>query len=201
MITIVDYGMGNLRSVRGALERTGHPSGLAADPAGIGRAAFLLLPGVGAFGDAVRMMDDRGLREPILRHAAEGKPLLGICLGMQLLFGGSEESPGAPGLGLLAGTVRRFAGVRVPHIGWNDVRWLYGARDGETTSCYFVHSYFVHASPAAAGVTVYGTEFVSAVHEGSVAGFQFHPEKSHDAGLRVLDRTIRRLRGAPPEGS
>jgi imidazole glycerol phosphate synthase glutamine amidotransferase subunit len=141
-------------------------------------------------------MNDRGLREPILRHAAEGKPLLGICLGMQLLFEGSDESPGARGLGLLEGTVRRFTGVRVPHIGWNDVRW----RNGERTSCYFVHSFFVHTSPAAAGWTVHGTEFVSAVYAGSVAGFQFHPEKSHDAGLRVLDRTIRRLCGAPREG-
>ena len=121
MITVVDYGMGNLRSVRRALEHLGAEVLITAEPVAVREATHLILPGVGAFGEAVRRIDGLGLRTPILDHVGKGLPLLGICLGMQLLFAESEESPGFQGLGLLPGVVKRFRGsLPVPHIGWND---------------------------------------------------------------------------------
>jgi glutamine amidotransferase len=195
VITVVDYGMGNLRNVARALRTLGEEVLVTADPAAIVGASRLIIPGVGAFGEAVRRIDRLGLRGPLLQHAQKGKPLLGICLGMQLLYSASEESPGVAGLSLLEGEVVRFPdGVKSPHIGWNDVRptrasSLFAAE--EPVRCfYFVHSYFVPASPSAAATTDHGGEFVSAVEKESVAGVQFHPEKSQDAGLRVLSRFL-----------
>lgn len=189
MITVVDYGMGNLRNVRRALATIGCPVRITSDPADVAGAEKILLPGVGAFGEAVKHIDGLGLRPPLVGHVAAGRPLLGICLGMQLLFASSEESPGAEGLGLLRGSVKKFgAGLKIPHIGWNDVvpvgpSPLLG---GAPVCCYFVHSYYVEMMEATCAVTEYGMRFSSAVASGRVFGFQFHPEKSQDAGLAML---------------
>jgi imidazole glycerol phosphate synthase glutamine amidotransferase subunit len=178
----------------------GRESVLVDETSGVEEAEFLLLPGVGAFGDAMQRIDERGLRAPILEHVRSGRPLLGICLGMQVLFDASEESPGVAGLGILAGIVRKFSGVRVPHIGWNEVRAPGGGMPQSSVVCYFVHSFYVPSSPGATGYTTHGVEFVSAIRSGRVAGFQFHPEKSHDAGLALLDRTIGALAGTGGAG-
>jgi imidazole glycerol phosphate synthase glutamine amidotransferase subunit len=193
VITVVDYGMGNLRNVRRAFEAIGQEVLVTSDPAAVRSAHHLVLPGVGAFGEAVKRIDALDLRSPILDHVGAGKPLLGICLGMQLLFETSEESPGARGLGVMPGEVIRFGdGVKVPHIGWNDVRPVPGGvllESLPSDPCfYFVHSYYVPETPAQAGWTSHGVEFVSAVAAGSVRAFQFHPEKSQSAGLELLRR-------------
>jgi imidazole glycerol phosphate synthase glutamine amidotransferase subunit len=189
VITVVDYGMGNLRNVRRALETIGCGVQISGDPAVVAAAGKILLPGVGAFGEAVRHIDALGLREPLLRHSRAGRPLLGICLGMQLLFESSEESPGAAGLGLFPGRVMKFAeGRKIPHIGWNDVVPERPSRllAGGAVCCYFVHSYYVEVTEVTVAVTEYGTRFSSGVAAGNVFGFQFHPEKSQDAGLKML---------------
>ena len=189
MITVVDYGMGNLRNVRRALETVGCAVQISGDPAVVTAAGKILLPGVGAFGEAVKHIDALGLREPLLRHARAGRPLLGICLGMQLLFESSEESPGAAGLGLFPGKVRKFAeGRKIPHIGWNDVVPDGPSRllSGDAVCCYFVHSYYVEVMDVTLAMTEYGTRFSSGVGAGNVFGFQFHPEKSQDGGLKML---------------
>lgn len=191
-VQVVDYGMGNLASVLNAFARLGIPARLAGDPAEVAAAERLVLPGVGAFGDAVAEIDRRGLRDPILGAARAGVPVLGLCLGMQLLFEGSEESPGARGLGLLAGAVRRLGGgVRVPHVGWNrleDVRpvpLLAGVRSGEYL--YFVHSYHCAAAdPLAAAWFEYGGRCAAVAGSGSVWGVQAHPEKSQRTGEAIL---------------
>jgi glutamine amidotransferase len=167
-----------------------------ADPAALARADHLVLPGVGAFGEAVRRIDALGIRESLVRHGESGRPLLGICLGMQLLFESSEESPGSAGLALLPGSIVKFTGgVKVPHIGWNDVRPLRGAplfgAEGGAICCYFVHSYYARQGTATTALTAYGIEFAAAVARGNVFGFQFHPEKSQSAGLALLDRFAR----------
>lgn len=185
--------MGNLRNVRRALESIGEAVLVTSDAEAIRSADRLVLPGVGAFGEAVKRIDLLGLRSIILDHVGGGKPLLGICLGMQLLFERSEENPDSTGLGVLRGNVVRFGGgVKVPHIGWNEVTPAPGARLLEglhSEPCfYFVHSYYVPESSAQAGRTSYGVDFVSAVSDGSVTAFQFHPEKSQSAGLELLRR-------------
>jgi imidazole glycerol phosphate synthase glutamine amidotransferase subunit len=191
--TVVDYGMGNLRNVKRAFEAIGQEVVVTSDPELVRSAGHLVLPGVGAFGEAVKRIDGLGLRSLLLNHVAEGKPLLGICLGMQLLFESSEESPGIEGLGILSGEVVRFGGgVKVPHIGWNDAKPVAGATLLEnlpSEPCfYFVHSYYVPETSAAAALTAYGIDFVSAVATGSVTAFQFHPEKSQTSGLELLRR-------------
>jgi imidazole glycerol phosphate synthase glutamine amidotransferase subunit len=189
VITVVDYGMGNLRNVRRALETVGCAVQISGDPGDVAAAEKILLPGVGAFGEAVKHIDALGLREPLLRHARTGRPLLGICLGMQLMFESSEESPGAAGLGLFPGEVRKFAeGQKIPHIGWNDVvpEGPSQLLSRDVVCCYFVHSYYVEVTEVTVAVTEYGTRFSSGVAAGNVFGFQFHPEKSQDAGLKML---------------
>ena len=195
MITVVDYGMGNLRNVRRAFETIGQEVLVTHDPSAVRSAHYLVLPGVGAFGEAARRIDALGLREPLLDHVARNKPLLGICLGMQLLFEKSEESPGVMGLGILPGEVVRFGkGVKVPHIGWNDARPVpgVGLLDGlPAAPCfYFVHSFYVPTSSFEAARTSYGVEFVSAVWTPSVTAYQFHPEKSQTSGLELLRRFV-----------
>ena len=191
MITVVDYGMGNLRNVRRALEHLGCEVAVRPDPEAVRQATVVILPGVGAFGEAVARIDGLGLRGPILEHAASGKPMLGICLGMQLLFQDSEESPGAAGLGLIPGSIVRFrTTLVVPHIGWNDVLPVAPstllAPDG---GCfYFVHSFHAGATPDAVGTTEYGVTFTSVVEKQNVFGVQFHPEKSQAAGIELLRR-------------
>ena len=196
MITVADYGMGNLRNVRRAFESLGQQVLVTDDSRKIGAATLLILPGVGAFGEAIARIDRLGFREHLLSHVKAGKPLLGICLGMQLLFDASEESPGVVGLGILKGTVKRFGNnVKVPHIGWNDV---VPTRDSTlfdksaAPGCfYFVHSYYVPNCPPRIASTGYGVEFASAVAEANVLGVQFHPEKSQAAGMALLSRFIR----------
>jgi len=192
MTTIVDYGSGNLRSVQKALERCGTAATITSEPAAIAAAERLVLPGVGAFGDAMRALHARGLIEPIRRHLEAEKPFLGICMGLQLLFETGLEGGRHEGLGILPGEVVRFdlpAGMKVPHMGWNTTRWRDDwrpATDGE--HFYFVHSFY--ARPAddsvVAAVTDYGGDFCAAVRRGNLFATQFHPEKSQAAGLRLL---------------
>lgn len=193
MITIVDYGMGNLRSVRKAFQECGADVSVSADPAQVGRADALVLPGVGAFGEAVKRLDALGLREPVLEHVSHEKPLLGICLGMQLFFDRSEENPEARGLSIMSGGLKRFpAGVKSPHIGWNDMDVCGNATVAGQPGCfYFVHSYYVPESQWAVGLTDYSCRFVSAVEKGPVVGVQFHPEKSQTAGLELIRRFLK----------
>lgn len=192
MIAIVDYGLGNLASVRNALARVGANAEIVRDPARLPHAGGLILPGVGAASAGMERMRSRGLDAAVLDGARQGVPVLGICLGMQLLFERSEEGD-ARCLGLLPGTVRRLEGpVKVPHIGWNEVesqaRTPMFAGLPERTYFYFVYSYVcVPADPRVrAGATDYGEPFISAVVDGTVWGTQFHPERSGEAGLRLM---------------
>jgi len=193
MIAIVDYGVGNLRSVQKALERVGARAVITADEAQLDAARGVVLPGVGAFGDGMDNLRSRGLVPPVLRQVERGKPFLGICLGMQLLFDESEEMGRHQGLGLLPGRVVRFpeSELKVPHIGWNRLQGCgTGLLEGiaEGAYAYFVHSYYV--APEEPGdvlaTTEYGLEFASVVSRGPVFGAQFHPEKSQEVGLRLL---------------
>ena len=202
MIAIVDYGVGNLRSVQKALERVGAEAVVSGDPGALDAARGVVLPGVGAFGDGMDQLRARGLAEPVLHHVEAGKPLLGICLGMQLLFEESEEMGQHTGLGLLPGRVVRFpeGELKVPHIGWNQLQvrqdpLLEGIADG--SYAYFVHSYYV--APAEAedvlATTEYGIAFAAVVGRGRVWGAQFHPEKSQEVGLRLLQNFARLVGG------
>ncbi len=201
MLLLIDYGIGNLRSVQKALEAVGAEVALSDDPGAIAVAKKLILPGVGAFGDGLEGLRARGMIEPLREAAGRGVPLLGICLGMQLLFEGSEESPGVRGLGLLPGTVRRFPpglrdsqGMRlkVPHTGWNQIQprrahpLLANLEAG--AYAYFNHAYY--CLPAQADDVLaesdYGLRFASVVGRGAICGVQFHPEKSQAVGLQIL---------------
>lgn len=191
MITVVDYGAGNLRSIRRALEAAGAAVTVSSRPADIEAADAVVLPGVGAAGAAMDRLHDLGLIEPITATARDGKPLLGICLGMQLMFGPQEEGD-TVGLGLLPGRVRSIqAPVKVPHIGWNRARVVRDGplgRIGAEYDYYFVHSYVVDLDdPAdAQAETVYGGTFPSVVVRNNLWGTQFHPEKSGDRGLELM---------------
>lgn len=198
MITIVDYGMGNLRSVEKAFAFIGYRAEVSGSPESLRKTAGVVLPGVGAFGDAVRELERRELVQPLLEIMEEGIPLLGICLGYQLLMERSEESPGVRGLGVIPGEVRRFPrGVKVPHMGWNNIRpqrqhpVLAGVE--ERQFFYFVHSYYVvpDQEDAVLATTDYGIDFASGSNVGDVIGFQFHPEKSSAEGLRLLENFAR----------
>jgi len=217
-MVIVDYGMGNLRSVQKALERIGHAADVSDRPDTVAAAERLIVPGVGAFGDAMAALHAGGLIEPIRDVVAAGRPMLGICLGLQILFDESEEVAEAPvelaamadaplpkGLGLVPGRVQRFSdtlaerGLKVPHMGWNTVRPtgrspLFEAVPEEGVYFYFAHSYY--AAPrddgVVAGWTDYGGPFASAVTSGNVHATQFHPEKSQAAGLAVLENFVTR---------
>ena len=191
---IIDYGMGNLRSVEKALEAVGGRPVITSDPNTIRKAERLVLPGVGAFGDAMENLMRSGT-DKVIREAVEsGKPLLGLCLGLQLLFSESEEFGSHQGLNLIPGNVRRFnePGLRVPHVGWNQIE---GIRPDpllvnipEGSYFYFVHSFFVEpADPEhVLRCTSYGHRFCSIASRGKVWGAQFHPEKSQDVGKRLL---------------
>ena len=197
MIAIVDYGMGNLRSVSKAFQSQGITAAVTRDAYAISTASGLVLPGVGAFGDCVENLLDYGLTQPITDYLNSGKPFLGICLGLQVLFEESEESPGIGGLGHFKGKVPRFPDfkeerLKVPHMGWNNVRIkkdipiLQGIPDNSWF--YFVHSYYVKPDDDSLSVvkTNYGIEFTAAVQKGNVFACQFHPEKSSTLGLRII---------------
>lgn len=195
---VVDHGAGNLGSVTRALSRAGADAVLSSDPERVAGARRLVLPGDGHFGEAMSALRRRGLEGPVRRAVERGAWLLGICVGLQMLFEESDEAPDVSGLGLLPGRVRRFAGgVRVPHIGWNQLEDIGGALlfDGipEGGYAYFLHSY--HADPAEAShrlaVTDYGVRFASAAGAGRVLGIQFHPEKSARLGGAVLRNYLR----------
>ena len=200
MIQIVDYGMGNLRSVQKAFERLSAPAEICTDPARLKDCDKLVLPGVGAFRDAIHELRSKGFVEPIQAHVAANKPFLGICLGLQLLFDVSYEDGRWDGLGILPGEVVRFPEsdeLKVPHMGWNKVAAAANCplfRDIPANSFfYFVHSYYVVPSDpkATVGRTEYGATFTSVVQRGNLFATQFHPEKSQQFGLKLLENFAR----------
>ncbi len=197
MIGLLDYGAGNLQSVRNALKALGRESVVVGDPealtAGIDA---LIFPGVGAFGDSMRTLRDRGLAAPLREWILAGRPFLGICIGYQVLFEQSEESPGVDGLAVFPGSVVRLQapGLKIPHMGWNQARLRHPDDPlwqglGPAPHVYFVHSF--HPVPAddslVAATTDHGSTFASAIRWPSGAAVQFHPEKSQTAGLRLID--------------
>lgn len=199
MIAVIDYGMGNLRSVHKAFEAVGHQAVVTRDSGVIKNASHVVLPGVGAFGDCMRNLVRYDLVTPIRDAIAQGKPFLGICLGLQVLFTESEEFGTHPGLSVLQGKVKRFPAtapggevLKIPHMGWNTVTYqrsvplLKGIPD--ESFFYFVHSYYVEPqeSMVIATTTDYGVTFVSSVWKDNVFAAQFHPEKSQRVGLQVL---------------
>ena len=189
MIAVVDYGMGNRRSVEKALAHVGAASVVTSD---VSDADAIILPGVGAFPEAMRNLERTGLGEVLIERAAAGVPLLGICLGMQLLFESSTEHEGAPGLGILPGTVTRLQSPRLPHIGWNLVTFTRSSSLteglGESAAFYHVHSFACRPSDEAdvVGESEYGERFCSVIERDNVMAAQFHPEKSSMDGLRML---------------
>lgn len=199
MIAIIDYGAGNLSSVKKALDYLGAESEITQDREKILSASHVILPGVGSFGDAMHSMEEREMVDVVKEAALSGKPFLGICLGLQLLFESSEESPEVEGLGLLQGrivTIPRDNGLKVPHIGWNSVSFK--QKDGifsgidDNSYFYFVHSYYLKdaAEDTVAGITEYGVPIECAVQKGNLCAVQFHPEKSSSAGLKLLKNFI-----------
>ncbi|MDR0671368.1 MAG: imidazole glycerol phosphate synthase subunit HisH [Oscillospiraceae bacterium] len=202
MIAIVDYGMGNLHSVGKAFAYLGVSSAITDRADEIERAGHVVLPGVGAFGDACDRLREKGLIEPLIRRASDGRPFLGICLGMQLLFAGSEEAPGMPGLGLFPGVFQKFPPHvgKVPHMGWNSLAYEPGCPLFEGlpagAEMYFVHSFALYERTYAVAETDYGGVFYPAVGRGKLYGVQFHPEKSGRAGLALL-RNFAHWEGTP----
>jgi len=195
MIAILDYGAGNLRSVQNTLGEIGARYTLAGDAEGLRRADKIILPGVGHFGQLLRSLDAMRVRETLIARIREGVPFLGICLGLQALFDGSDEAPEIRGLGLFSGTVRRFAqDARVPHMGWNDLdvepdsKLLAGV--GPRPFVYFAHSYYVPLCDAAKAVCTYTVPYTAALESGNVFGVQFHPEKSGALGLKIVRNFI-----------
>ena len=196
MTAIIDYGVGNLFSLRSSFAAIGEDAVVTADPEEIRSADRVILPGVGAFEDAARKLRESGLDEVVRSEAAKGKPLLGICLGMQMLFERSYEYGEHPGLGLLKGVIRPMAGripedLKIPQMGWNALNikkespLLKYTREGDYV--YFVHSYSaVNCEDSLLAVTEYGAELTACAGKGNVYGCQFHPEKSGDVGLRIL---------------
>ncbi len=199
MITVIDYEAGNLGSVEKALLSLGETIVITKDPDVIRAAEKVILPGVGAFGDAMQNLERLQLVEPIREFAASGKPFLGICLGQQLLFESSEESPGVAGLGILKGKILRIPpceGLKIPHMGWNSLQIQEGARlfrgIPQESYVYFVHSYYLKAEDESivSAVTDYSTTIHASVESANVFACQFHPEKSSRIGLQILKNFI-----------
>ncbi|MBI3998988.1 MAG: imidazole glycerol phosphate synthase subunit HisH [Candidatus Omnitrophica bacterium] len=200
-IGVIDYGMGNLRSVSKAIERLGGSVYVGSNPAKLDRAKKLILPGVGAFGDAMQELKKRNLISLIKKAAQQGKPLLGVCLGLQLFFERSAESPSLKGLGIWKGSVVRFKNqkrkkLKIPHMGWNQVRFkkpkpfISGVKNNDYF--YFVHSFYAQPKnkDLIVGETDYGVRFPSVLASRNIFAVQFHPEKSQRAGLRILKNFI-----------
>lgn len=199
-IGLIDYGAGNLQSVRNALRANGRESTLVARPEELADVEAVIFPGVGAFGDSMRHLDEQGLSDPLRAWIKADRPFFGICIGYQVLFERSEESPGVRGLGVFPGTVIRLRapGLKVPHMGWNEARFTQPddplwAGLGPAPHVYFVHSY--HPQPAdpalIAATTDYGAPFASAIRWATGAAVQFHPEKSQHVGLRLLENFVK----------
>ncbi len=204
MIALIDYNMGNLFSVTQAFKYCGETPRIVTDAAELMKFDAAVLPGVGNFGEGMLRLRESGLAEKVIEFAGTGRPLLGICLGMQMLLGESDEAPGATGLNLIPGKVRRFPemGLKVPQIGWNDVAFkqasvplLAGLED--KNFFYFVHSYYVCPDDAGAviGETEYGVRYASIIGRDNIYGCQFHPEKSQNCGLQIVKNFITLSRG------
>lgn len=204
MIALIDYNMGNLFSVTQAFKYCGETPRIVTDAAELMKFDAAVLPGVGNFGEGMLRLRESGLAEKVIEFAQTGRPLLGICLGMQMLLGESDEAPGATGLNLIPGKVRRFPemGLKVPQIGWNDVAFkkesvplLAGLED--KSFFYFVHSYYVCPDDAGAviGETEYGVRYASIIGRDNIYGCQFHPEKSQNCGLQIIKNFIMLSRG------
>lgn len=199
MIAMIDYDAGNIKSVEKALLLLGQEVEVTGDPERILKAEKVILPGVGAFGDAMENLKRAGLDEVIRRVAAKGTPFLGICLGLQLLFERSDEAPGAKGLGLLEGEILKIPdqeGLKIPHMGWNSLHLEHGGRlfrgIEEQSYVYFVHSYYLKAKDESIvkASTEYSTHIHASVEKGNIFGCQFHPEKSSEVGLRILKNFV-----------
>jgi glutamine amidotransferase len=192
-VAIIDYGVGNLRSVEKAFAAMGCEAIISGAESVLRNAERLVLPGVGAFAACMKALNERGFDRLVKERASAGTPLLGVCVGMQLLFDESEEFGSTRGLGLLRGSVRRFSGdLVVPHVGWNRIhqkrshQLFEGVKEG--AFCYFVHSFYCEPldQEVVVGETEYGVRYASVVADGNVCGVQFHPEKSQEVGLRML---------------
>ena len=191
MITVVNYGAGNLRSVENTLAEIGADYQITSAPDVVAAAEKLILPGVGHFGQMLNALDELGLRQPLISQARGGTPLLGICLGLQAMFESSAEAPGLAGLGLFPGRVERFAlDVRCPHMGWNEIVPRAGSRLlrnlGRAPYLYFAHSYYCPLGEATAARCRYTVDYTAALEAGNIFGVQFHPEKSGPLGLQIM---------------
>lgn len=198
MIAIIDYGLGNLRSVSKALESAGASVCVTNEREDIFKAKGIVLPGVGAFHCGMRNLKNMGLINVLNDVIREGKPFLGICLGLQLLFSETEEHGIHKGLDIIKGRVKRFTGsIKIPHMGWNEVKIKKGARNfggiPDNSYFYFVHSYYVEPEDkdVVAATTEYGREFTSAIEKDNIFGVQFHPEKSGELGLKLLGNFVK----------
>ncbi len=195
MISIFDYGAGNLRSVQNTLAEIGAPYQLIDDADGIRQSTKLILPGVGHFGQMLRAIDAMRVRQALLDRIRSGVPFLGICLGLQALFSGSEEAPEVKGLGLYPETIHRFKGAaRVPHMGWNEIEPNPGAsllgNLGARPHLYFAHSYYAPVCDATVATCTYTIPYTAVLEQGNVFGVQFHPEKSGPLGLRIVKNFV-----------
>ncbi len=195
MIAIIDYGAGNIQSVSKALKHIGCDAFITRDKEQILKADGAVLPGVGSFGDTMDTMNSYGIKDTVIEYTKSGKPFLGICLGLQLLFPASEESPEAKGLGIFDGTITKIPsgeGLKIPHIGWNslDIKKTDGLFKGidKNPYVYFVHSYFLNASDKniVSAQTQYGVSIDASIEKGNIFATQFHPEKSGETGLKIL---------------
>ena len=191
MISIFDYGAGNLRSVENTLGAIGAEYKLVRDAEGLRRATRLILPGVGHFGQMMRALDEMQVRAALVETIRAGVPFLGICLGLQALFDSSEEAPGVQGLGIFEGRVRRFQGsMRIPHMGWNQLEPLRPSRllagTGEKPFVYFAHSYYAPVVTATAAICEYSVPYTAVLEYDNIYGVQCHPEKSGELGLKIV---------------
>jgi glutamine amidotransferase len=202
MIAIIDYGAGNLRSVVNAITRLGYQPKITSSPSEVLGAEAVILPGVGAAGSTVASLKELGLTDPIGQYIASGRPFLGVCIGLQVLFTSTEEGGGCECLGIVPGQVRRLPpGLKIPHMGWNQVRQKFrhpvfeGIPDED--NFYFVHSYYVvpDEETLVAGETEYGIPICSVIARGNLVATQFHPEKSGESGLKIYDNFLKLASG------
>jgi glutamine amidotransferase len=203
MIVIIDYGAGNLRSVANAISKLGYQAKITSIPHEMLTAQAVILPGVGAAADTMANLQTLGLISPIRRFIAEGRPFFGVCIGLQILFSGTEEGGWHECLGIIPGVVRRLPpGLKIPHMGWNQVKQKIShpifSGISDEANFYFVHSYYVEPDDRSlvAGETEYGVSFCSVIAKGNLVATQFHPEKSGEVGLKIYDNFIRIALGA-----